>query len=766
MCHRVLIDCLSWNQLRRIIGIVLVCSLASGTVFIPGVWAATFYVDDDLGDDGRTATEAQSPATPWKTISRAIGEGSLAPGDTITVEAGTYDAALGESFPLTLVNGVAIVGAGSTTTTIRGPGASVLFLNSDTPLVSDTTLSGFTLTHDAADPANVGMSFVLASADMAPYLTLNRFLGVEYKGEGVKITDSGTDARSFTGLIYNNTIRGWYYGIDTTVTLSGEMAEFSPTIHMNILADNVYSVYQLIYEAFEGIVSPIITDSRFHGPGNAITMDFYNTSGHGGTMAPLISGNSLITLTSDGMYLNVYTVLLSQSTEIASYSPTILNNAIDAPFGNGVDINIYAPQTGILDVDLTIAGNTITDPYGDGVNLSLTNFTTGSSASLDMDVTISNNTISEADTGVEFNFNSAVSSFQGSVDLTTAGNAIADAGDSGIIVNFSGFDDATIGLATTIQGNTISHSGTNGVEIHVSSQSMFTASHADILDNVVDGSGNQGIYHGFKDFPSSSSYVKVSCNRVTNSVSDGVYLYGDSAAPNPDFGNGDLSSPGLNSFVANGGYDFFNNDDGMVWAQYSYWGTQDTATIDANIWDNGDNPSLGVVDYSGYLAQYPTVSATATLVDALQVDLPPTGPSKGDTIHYTATLTGSGECGCASALFTAPIPTNSTFVDGSLITSRGTLISLTSTIKFPDLIVGLGALEAAEAVSITWEVIAGTGDTIVSQATLSCYQLGAVLTDDPDVLGDTDPTSTTLSMSLFSDDFETSDTSLWTSTVG
>ncbi len=42
----------------------------------------------------------------------------------------------------------------------------------------------------------------------------------------------------------------------------------------------------------------------------------------------------------------------------------------------------------------------------------------------------------------------------------------------------------------------------------------------------------------------------------------------------------------------------------------------------------------------------------------------------------------------------------------------------------PELIVGLGALEASETVTITWDVLAGDGCSMTSQATLSCYQLG------------------------------------------
>ncbi|MEW6272540.1 MAG: DUF1565 domain-containing protein, partial [Thermodesulfobacteriota bacterium] len=48
----------------------------------------TYHVDAATGDDLRTPAEAQSAATPWKTITRAVfhAEG----GDTVVVGAGTY----------------------------------------------------------------------------------------------------------------------------------------------------------------------------------------------------------------------------------------------------------------------------------------------------------------------------------------------------------------------------------------------------------------------------------------------------------------------------------------------------------------------------------------------------------------------------------------------------------------------------------------------------------------------------------------------------
>src|SRR5690606_28497248 len=50
--------------------------------------ALDFYVDAVVGNDLRSPVEAQSPATPWRTISHALQ--NVLPGNTIRVLPGTY----------------------------------------------------------------------------------------------------------------------------------------------------------------------------------------------------------------------------------------------------------------------------------------------------------------------------------------------------------------------------------------------------------------------------------------------------------------------------------------------------------------------------------------------------------------------------------------------------------------------------------------------------------------------------------------------------
>src|SRR5262245_37053994 len=52
------------------------------------VFARTFYVDTVSGSNLNTVAQAQNPATPWKTIKRALGV--AIGGDTVIVKPGTY----------------------------------------------------------------------------------------------------------------------------------------------------------------------------------------------------------------------------------------------------------------------------------------------------------------------------------------------------------------------------------------------------------------------------------------------------------------------------------------------------------------------------------------------------------------------------------------------------------------------------------------------------------------------------------------------------
>jgi len=116
-------------------GMVLALALATSALSVVPARALEFWVDGSTGDDARSPIQAQSKATPWKTIVRALE--TVTAGHSIRVRPGTYAGRLESEAP-----GVSLVADG-------GPGSVVV-----------TTASGATgllVTH--ADVVVSGFSF-------------------------------------------------------------------------------------------------------------------------------------------------------------------------------------------------------------------------------------------------------------------------------------------------------------------------------------------------------------------------------------------------------------------------------------------------------------------------------------------------------------------------------------------------------------------------------------------------------------------------------
>lgn len=98
--------------------------------------AGDYYVDAVGGSAG----------SPWQTITHALGQ-VIGPDVEIHVAAGTYDEALGESFPITMEPDVSLLGAGYTTTIISGNESDVVLHFPSTATYTETTvISGFKIT--------------------------------------------------------------------------------------------------------------------------------------------------------------------------------------------------------------------------------------------------------------------------------------------------------------------------------------------------------------------------------------------------------------------------------------------------------------------------------------------------------------------------------------------------------------------------------------------------------------------------------------------
>ena len=720
--------------MRRVLSWALIVFLASGA---PEVWAATFYVDGASGDDARTPAMAQNSATPWKTLTHALA--NVTSGDDVQVASGLYDTALGEAYPLELQSGVAIEGAGKATTTLSAPAGSQVFENIDTPLASGTTLTGFTLTHDAALADQSLVHLMPNSVVMEPTIDDNAFvaLGSSEYGLFMDTDTESTAARSYGGTISNNTFDGFYVGLFLSADLEAEPGGsfiLSPTISGNTFTDNSYAIdvslddYQgTSFEDTTKILDNVATGSLENDVYYYADLETGNVS-----MQPLISGNSFTGSGADSITMSIETLgqyhPSPSGIDVATGSPTISNNTIDHPGGNGIYV-VYSYATSSVVMHPEINGNVIKTPGEDGIYFGI--YEEFAADPVDLDITIANNTVTDADgDGIHLS-GTSLDEYPTFANGTTtiAGNVVDNPGSTGIIDYWSYDYDAYGTLSRVIAGNTVTHSVGEGYGIYAegNSQSALDAANLEIRDNVVDDGFDAGIYLVYNSWPKGSQ-VLATCNTLTNNYHGfvvGTAATSTGGSETPDLGGGGSGSPGLNSFYDNIDSDLTANTDDLF-AQSNWWGTTNAATIMSHI----DGPFAGNVDFSNYLSGPPTVSASNQL----------TASVSGDVVTYTAVLESTGDCGCASSTFTAPTPDHTSVIPGTVAVSGASGPSVQSEDPLEVLV---GALPTGAMVVVTWEVQIDDGyeGDVSAQASFGCTQLATdVASDDPASPGASDPT--------------------------
>lgn len=598
---------------------------------------ATDYYVSGSGDD---ANDGLSSATAFRTLTRALAE--IDGDDRILVEAGTYDAAAGEAFPLGLSVPVQILGPGDGTAVIDRSGATGTIFGLGN-IGNTTVISGLTLEASGAD------------------------------GTGVRVVGVVADLQ-----ILDNVINAGTYGVRNTTSDSGLL-----TVSGNTIADNsTLTASAAPPTARSG--APLGADGGGRGPRGGGPPPFDAISWNVGSAAGValqISGN---TLTGGGGSANG--VDLDVGTN-ATIDLNVSGNMI-TDFGNrGIQIDVLSAFNGANTVfDFALQGNTITGCNNEAVDLDLSQL---AASALACAMNVNNNTIQSNGAGggaaafAVYGFASGDPGVLG-MNMNFAGNDISNNSVAGVEFNwYAENTGAQISIEGVFECNTIAGNAGTGLELYLTNDTGTKGSAVLYRYNAITGNGGRG----FSAVIENSDQLALTwtpvlyANTVTGNTGDGVLVstqWDSVGAPThvvaPDFGGGGGApgNIGRNDFSGNGGFAFaLMATDSMptISAQGNWWGTDSPESV---IFHQPDMAGDGVVDFSNFLSD----TLEFSVLDAAPGGLTSaTADSSG-----TAFVAKSGDLGVSVTVEGQPATDIEVASDGTSITFRVPFIPTEGTI--------------------------------------------------------------------------------------
>jgi parallel beta-helix repeat protein len=263
-------------------------SLIGMLLFFNTAFATDYYVNSATGDN---STGDGTSTKPWKTITYALSKVG-GTGHIIHVAAGTYNPALGETFPIVMKDGVSLTGAGAVTTIIDA-GKTNRVLN----------CIGIT------DPATYIEGFTFAGGSLTTYGS---------QGGGIFIS-AGSLLRVRNNTISNNYLDGYGGGI---YIVNSSPVIINNTISGNSTSSSGYGNAIAIYNSAPKILRNTIIN---------------NTSGYKG--CTYIYGSSAPRIINNVIANNTNGICCTGG------SPTILNNTISFNSGDGIFISYSQPDS-------------------------------------------------------------------------------------------------------------------------------------------------------------------------------------------------------------------------------------------------------------------------------------------------------------------------------------------------------------------------------------------------------------------------------------
>jgi len=196
--------------------------------------ATNYYVNASTGSN---TTGDGTSGNPWQTITHALSQIS-GTSHTVYVAAGTYDTALGETFPIVMKDGVSLVGAGKDVSIIAA-GYTNTVIRCIGTIDPSTTLEGFSITQgDISENGGGGIHVSACSNIQIRNNSITQNYGRDNSGAGIYIENSSPS-------ITNNTISGnrcqYVNTSASAILITGSSS--APYIYNNAIKNNMYTQY-------------------------------------------------------------------------------------------------------------------------------------------------------------------------------------------------------------------------------------------------------------------------------------------------------------------------------------------------------------------------------------------------------------------------------------------------------------------------------------------------------------------------------------------
>jgi subtilisin family serine protease len=467
------------------------------------------------------------------------------------------------------------------------------------PEPGSTVNLNVTLFNDWAEATNVQAT--LTTTD--PYVTV---VSATASYGSIAASESGTNGTSFRFSVSSSAPYAYDISFTLNVTADGG---YSVNIPLTIPTSPgiTYAHGTLTTQTWTNDRIYIVDNNAGVAAGHTLTIEPGTVVRFDGNYSLSVAG----TLIADGTEEQPIRFTSSQANPAAGDWMVIefLDSSVDATFdGNGNYIGgsilryaiiEYGQGINLQNAAPFISHNTFQNLSGSGINgngspglVIADNTLTGSGINLPVGgaFTVMRNTVSDAGIvaygpGViaENDVTNAPSlGIEARNPLTVTANRVVDCGE-GLLVR-TGY----------VSGNLLANNTSNGLSL----SAMGTVMAATIVSNTIVFNGDAGVY-------------------ARTHVSDSIQ-----------------SLHHNNLLAKEGAYALYNAADDAIDATGNWWGTTDEVTIQASIYDGGDQFGLGPVDYSSYLSG-PVQEAPAYLMD---VTLTPPSPIGIQTVTFDLTF--------------------------------------------------------------------------------------------------------------------------------